>query len=427
MRTIYFKDFVMKLWNKKKQVIALVIIFSVIFGYIGYTKANKTVSEEQLKEIEEYEAAIKEYDNLILELEDNIEIAREQVDNQEKYCDNSIYIKLDAQNIQVAELQYAIQTANNVGFILNSFVAYINEGSLRSHLSKVYSAVPEEYLKEIIACSTNGNILNVTIMHYDKEEALKISRFLAENLEKQQAQIKQIQGEFEMKKLDEVQYSKADISVLNTQNQALNNLRTYKNTLSDLNKKLIDQKNGKKYYIENNEPEAMELENPIKEAIKFMIFGGIFAIVLLLAIMSLRNIINGDLKSKEELLAANIAVLGSWKERVGYTPLLEQSIMDIRIFADLNQCTTIIMNCLSDDELIRKVIEDYKKSLKEYNIEVLCYFSSEKNMELLKQMIDVGNCILVAEVGKNTYTQIEEQVQLCEKFGVSMWGSIVVG
>ena len=122
MKTIYFRDFVIRLWSRKKQVIALVIVFSVIFGYIGYTKANKTASEEQLKEIEEYEAAIKEYDNLILELEDSIEIAQEQVDNQEKYCDNSIYLKLDAQNIQVAELQYAIQTTNNVGFILNSFV-----------------------------------------------------------------------------------------------------------------------------------------------------------------------------------------------------------------------------------------------------------------------------------------------------------------
>ena len=47
-------------------------------------------------------------------------------------------------------------------------------------------------------------------------------------------------------------------------------------------------------------------------------------------------------------------------------------------------------------------------------------------MDELKKMIEVKNCIMMAEVGNTTYTQLEEMMQLCCKFNIDIWGCVVI-
>ena len=173
LKSLYLRNLMADLWRKKIAILCFMVVCAAGLGFFRYKKGNPEVflSEEEQTELEEYNTKIEEYDTAIQEIKESLKLAQTQAEEEQRYVDNSVYMKLDSQNIQMAAAQYAVESGGNVGNILSSLVFYINEGGLKTALSEEYGDMDVEYWREIVICGTSGNVLNLMVMHYDAEQA----------------------------------------------------------------------------------------------------------------------------------------------------------------------------------------------------------------------------------------------------------------
>ncbi|MCI8951069.1 MAG: hypothetical protein HFG49_13700 [Lachnospiraceae bacterium] len=431
LKSIYLRNLIDDFWKKKKIIGIFILICAVAFAVLGIQQASKVqvLTEEQQEEIDDFNEKIKEYDTTIADVEESLKLANQQIEELQKYMDQSIYMKLDSQNIQVASVQYGLQTEANTGNILNALNLYINEGGLKEALSEEWNDLAVETWREIISTSITANLLNITIVHYDEEQLKKITELVKTRIQEQVPQIASVQGNFTLKEIDTAFYTKADVGILNSQNNNRNNLKNYISNRSDLENKKISQQNNKKSYIEKNEPEVLEAKtvNPKIQMATYMVVGILFGIMLPALVFILQYILGNRIRSKEDLQHANLNVVGSLRDGKQYEPALERSMMDVELLAKQQGLTGIFLNALEEDDITKQTALDYAEAIKKAGFQTETGFRVYEDAEQLKKMIESKGCLLLAQVGKTTYSQLEQQIQLCQRFQVKLLGCIVIG
>lgn len=430
IKSIYLRNIYGEIMKRKKLLFAFVLLFTAVFAVGGYKKgiSSAQLSQEQEKKVQDYQNTVADYDNTISEMNRSLELVQKQIDQLQDYVDHSIYMKLDSQNIYAASVQFAISNTGNTGNILNTFTYFINEGGLLNDLSKEYGDLDTKYLKEIIMSSTGSNVLNITVYHQDEDQAQRLLESIENHINGQVTVIAKAQGTFTIQKISSSSFTKADVNVANTQNNNTNNLKNFLTNKVDLENKRISQESGKSSYIEKNESKvaAMAQVNPLKEAIKFAGTGAVFGILLLWCFYSIKFILGNYLKSKEDLLSANLPVIATYSSAKGYAPSIDRTALDIQLWSEQYQMSGVFINALSEDELTKRVVEDYIEKISLLDLSVDTGYHMNDDAEELRNMINAKYSITIVQVGKTSYSQISEQIAVCEKFGVKVLGYVVV-
>lgn len=430
IKSIYLRNIYREIMKRKRQLLVFILLLTVVFGIAGYKKGVSTTTPSKAQEIkiQKYNDTITEYDETISELNQGIELVQKQIDQQRDYLDNSIYMKLDSQNIFASSTQFAILNANNTGNILNSFTYFINEGSLLKDLSKEYGNTDSKYLKELITCYAGSNILNITVYHYEEGQNQKLMGLIEDCISRQAPVIAMTQGEFKIQKISSSDYKKVDINVTNIQNNNMNNLKNSLSNKVDLENKRISQENNKNLYIEKNESKIIALNqiSPIKEGIKFAIIGSVFGILLLWCIFSIKFILGSYLKSKEDLLSANLPVIATYSTKNGYFPSLDRVILDIQLWVEQYELAKVFVSALSEDKLAKEVVHEYTEKIGQLGVAVDTGYCVTSDAKELRNMINAKYSIVIVQAGKTAYSQISEQIEVCEKFGVKILGYVVI-
>ena len=90
------------------------------------------------------------------------------------------------------------------------------------------------------------------------------------------------------------------------------------------------------------------------------------------------------------------------------------------------QVPSVYLNALSDDDLSKNVSDTYAKALTEAGLPAEAGTGAGEHAAELKKMIASKSCILVAQAGKTTYQQLEQQLELCARFKVAVLGCVVI-
>lgn len=429
-KTLYVRNVVEDLIKKKKIVAIFVCICAIFFAGLGIRQGNKKIeiSEEQQQELDDYNLKLAEYDSVIADVEKSISEADKQIEELQEYNDESIYMQIDPQNIQTVAVQYMMSADISVGNIMNTYIAFINDGALKEELPEKDQDLKIKYWRDIINCYQNGNTLNVVVVHYDMDSAKRIMSIIKNRIQDYIPEIKKYQGDFNLNEIKTTEYVKADSGMTNNQNNHRNNLRSYTNSRSDLNSKLINNQNAKKTYIEKNEP-TFSTDTTINKKVilvKYVLLGIIFGIVIAFAAILLRYIFGDRIQSERDIRDLHLNVLGTYKNGKGYTPDLTRSMMDVELLAGERKAAGLFLNMLSADEQSRKVAEDYKTAMEAAHITGMIGSDVYSNAESLRQMMESGFCILIIETGKASYKDVEQQIQICTRFKVEILGCILV-
>lgn len=429
-KTLYVRNVVEDLIKKKKIVAIFVCICVIFFAGLGIRQGNKKIelSEEQQQELDDYNLKLAEYDSVIADVEKSISEADKQIEELQEYIDESIYMQIDPQNIQTVAVQYMMSADISVGNIMNTYIAFINDGALKEELPEKDQDLKIKYWRDIINCYQNGNTLNVVVVHYDMDSAKRIMSIIKNRIQDYIPEIKKYQGDFNLNEIKTTEYVKADSGMTNNQNNHRNNLRSYTNSRSDLNSKLINNQNAKKTYIEKNEP-TFSTDTTINKKVilvKYVLLGIIFGIVIAFAAILLRYIFGDRIQSERDLRDLHLNVLGTYKNGKGYTPDLTRSMMDVELLAGERKAAGLFLNMLSADEQSKKVAEDYKTAMEAAHITGMIGSDVYSNAESLRQMMESGFCILIIEAGKASYKDVEQQIQICTRFKVEIMGCILV-
>lgn len=430
LKTLYVRNVLEDLIKKKVAVGIFIVICAVLFGMLGIVQGGKAVTEteEQKQEIEEYDAKIAEYDSAIEDTQNAIAEADKQIESLQEYIDNSIYMQIDPNNIQTVSVQYGLKTSNNVGNILNSFITYINDGGLKEELSDADEDLKVKYWRDIVSCYQSSNNLIVTVVHSDMDQAKRIMSIIKERVMNYVPKVKNLQGDFSLEELKTSEYVKTDTGVVNNQNNNRNNLKNYTTNRADLNNKLIGFQNSKKTYIEKNEPDNLKAADTNTKVlmVAYILLGILFGAVIAFVIVALKYILGDTLRTANDIKESDLSLLGTYSALNQYKPDLERSKMEVEVLAKAKNADKIFFYVISDDEISKKVAKDYEDSLKASGIAVETGSNISESAEELKKMIACGNCVFIAEVGKTTYRQLEQQTRLCERFKTAVLGCVVV-
>lgn len=430
LKTLYVRNVLEDLIKKKVAVGIFIVICAVLFGMLGIVQGGKAVTEteEQKQEIEEYNAKIAEYDSAIEDTQNAIAEADKQIESLQEYIDNSIYMQIDPNNIQTVSVQYGLKTSNNVGNILNSFITYINDGGLKEELSDADEDLKVKYWRDVVSCYQSSNNLIVTVVHSDMDQAKRIMSIIKERVMNYVPKVKNLQGDFSLEELKTSEYVKTDTGVVNNQNNNRNNLKNYTTNRADLNNKLIGFQNSKKTYIEKNEPDNLKAADTNTKVlmVAYVLLGILFGVVIAFVLVALKYILGDTLRTANDIKESNLNLLGTFSALNQYKPDLERSRMEVEVLAKAKNADKIFFYVISDDEISKKVAKDYEESLKASGIAVETGNNISESAEELKKMIACGNCVFIAEVGKTTYHQLEQQTRLCERFKTAVLGCVVV-
>ena len=174
-----------QIWNELKRkfiiVVGIMALFGGIIAYFNY-KGIEPAPKEDSAVAESYEKTLSEYDIAMTDLQSSIQTTEAQIAELQRYCSDSVYMKLDSQNIYVYGGKYSTGTSENAGSVLTVMVSYIKEGSFVDEVAEVYSEIPVSYMREVISVTVDGMMLTVTMKHFDSEAAEKISEIMDEVL-----------------------------------------------------------------------------------------------------------------------------------------------------------------------------------------------------------------------------------------------------
>lgn len=428
-RNYYFKNIADSFIMHWKIIIPFIILCTVALSVLGYRQANqvRNLTPEQQEEIDLYNEQLAAYDKQIEESQKNIETIQLEISKLQKYIDESIYMKLEPLNLQLATAQYAVTDTLNTSYIISSMTNYLAYGNIQEILEEKYGVEEAGYIREILSWPVNGNLLNITITHYDKEKGKEILEIIQKNIEDYIPEIVKVQGKFKFKKLETRFYTKKDNDVTNAQNSRMDTLKNYNVSLADYNTRVASNKTSKADYIEKNQPEVMEAAAPGKMlVVKYAVFGIILGVVIPFALISLWYILSNRIRSQRELVNAEVPVFPCISGGKGERPDISFGITELKLLVQKYDADSFFLNILSGDDKIKSIVEDITKTFKQSGVTVETGVIASEDARSLEHMVKTKYAVIIVKTGENTYPQLASQIMACKKFGVSVWGCIVV-
>ena len=428
-KNYYFKNIADSFIMHWKIIIPFIILCTLALSVIGYRQSSqvRNLTPEQQEEVDIYNEQLAAYDKQIEEGQKNIETIQLEISKLQKYIDESIYMKLEPLNLKLATAQYAITDTLNTSYIISSMTNYLAYGNIQEILEEEYGTEEAGYIREVLSYPVNGNLLNITIVHYDKEKGKEILKVIQKSLESYIPEIVKVQGKFTFKKLETKFYTKKDNDLTNVQNSRMDTLKNYNVSLADYNTRVASNKNSKADYIEKNKPEVLEAAAPGKMLIvKYAVFGIVIGVVLPFAVISLRYILSNRIRSARELINAEVPVFPCISGGKGEKPDISLGITELKFMVQKYDADGFFLNILSGDDKVKNIVEDITKAFKQSGVSVETGVIASEDARSLEHMVKKQYVVVIVKTGENTYPQLASQLAACQKFGVSLWGCIVV-
>lgn len=409
---------------------------------IGYLKAKRDISREitreeeinkYLSQVGLYEAAIKDTQLSLTEVEKQIETLRE-------YVDNAVYMKLDSNNTWVGSVQYTIQPTDgttNTGNVLNALYLYVMQGGLREGIGEEHQVLGVKYWGEVLAVSITGQTLSVTIMQSSEDYAVRSIEIIKKRVEEQAHIVAESHGDFAIVEQDTSIYTKSDASIVNAQNSRRNDLKNYETNHSDLEAKLFNQKNTLAQYIENNKPDSLEVK-PVsvpKTVGLFAVIGLLVGLWIAIGIVLIDYIAGNRVKSEEDVKKLGLEILGVNDLKKGFIPDAAQTAVGINgllihketlplLDAPAKDGVALYDIAKSEDSV--KVCDEYTNALKDTGCAVSYVDSADNGADSLKELLGHGSAVIVASAGDSRIDKIQEALRKFDHYGIKCLGAVVL-
>lgn len=429
MKNIYLNKLFEKIYKKWWIILASILFFVCLFLYLAHDNLQLMVEEPELTDITpsaEYLAALESYDAAIMETQESIKIVEKQMEKQQHYCDNSIYMKLDSDKYYIASMFYTLEGAGDyTQYILNLLTMYMNVNHMGTVVEQQLPEVNSEYLSESVSCSVIGYSLYVTVTYFDEEGARNIRNAIESDL---QERIDQFFAEHDMpegckwKKIDEDIAVVGDSSILNIQNTNRNNLKSYQTNQADLLRKVAELQVAKQNYIDSfNSDQADSVSDkavvsPQIVLIRFGVIGFLVGLLLPIVCFLIIVVVDDRIKEEKELNRFGLISMGS---------LTDCAMFDnISVLVKKQHLERVFFNILPGSKEPAICKEQVTKMSSQLEIETYCGQLHKSMENSFKEFLSADGSILVIDLKHTTYSQIQEQMQICQRLDIPVLGCI---
>ena len=202
-KEVTFKDVLILFFKKFERILAVALIFAVLFAAYGAWRGYSAINGENMQQqLDDYQIALDEYNASTQSLRDTIERDQQRLDSLQEYTEQSIYYNLDPYNEAVSELIFYIDTGyqiapsqyyqnpNKTGELVSAYCDAYRSAELYEGVSDILGQEVEiKYIDELLTIERAGDIQirdsvgNVTVKHSDGNEGVVVIRTRAQDEE----------------------------------------------------------------------------------------------------------------------------------------------------------------------------------------------------------------------------------------------------
>lgn len=478
-------DLIDMFWStclKWRSILLWAIIFAVFAGGFSYLKSAKAakIATEPVEEIALEDIKLEE-DSL-----ENVNsyLEHKQIfEDQVKYNSQAFLMQLDANGFYRQVLTYYIDNhylveypvmskSNNINAMVEAYRAELRAEEFTIKLEEVTQCdeAKVSYKKELVDFSnrfgeeTKSNdddgILMISIYSVDKQECEVLAELVKETILNGKSRVTEKVGAHDISLIEDSCDYVADADLLKYQQENIGKLSTYANIIDSMKGKLtetelayIDAYEKEKETAEQGE--SIEQEVVITDAtinIKLVIVGFIggmtsaFCVIMLLYLFNCRLRLEDNFEKVYNVkLLGNVIVKDEKKKRwfcfiddflnkmrhLNKHYFTEEDAVSmvaagIKIGAKKQGTSKIYVTGATLGKEEKTLIEKIKRELCKNNIEVISGKPILYDAEALEMSAEIGYVVLFEHAGVSLYSEIAEEIEICEHQGVRILGAIVL-
>ena len=455
------KLIIFRVFYSWRKIILFGIIMSLLLGGYRYFSLNRTLNNEVNKRGQEkaYKTALDTYNINKETLETEIKNLQNSISNLIDYNDNSILMKINPFNEQLASISYYVDTDyqimpelsyQNMDTSDSIIKAYINKTQSNDIIDymddKLSVTIDKKYLKELITTSFDfeNNMFFILVAHIDLKICEEIASIIKEYIEQQKDSISNIIGNHSLSIID---YSVQSTVNLDLDSKQKNNQQTLAGYETNLKTKQ-DELNNLSAPVK-----APDLSGIImKSSIKFIIVGFIagcfiaFLVYIFIYIMSdrlydLKNLrtvyklkILGkiDKRGKRRLFGFIDKVIkrleGTSEKDMAEDEAIERIYANLKAIINSKDTNNhnIIISGAADIDKINNICTKLAKIEKDSSYRFVSSGNINYTADTINKLMECNAIVLVEEIGKSTYNEIGKQLDNINDLGKDVVGVVLI-
>lgn len=430
---ISLKDLFFSVLNQWKKLLVTAVILAVALGgFQGYRAWRGANNPETLAQYqEEYETELEAYEQEREALERSIEDLEQIIESQNKYMEESALMQMDYHNIYEASVslyfttdyqimpQMFYQDVDNTKTIVALYKTALESNGIIDAVAQEVG-METKYLNELVTITKDSDyVLQISVIHDDKDIATEIMELILANLADTQTQITDTVGEHTMSEVLRTVAPAVQAEMAEKQNAEKSQLEEYMTDYSKKVEALDALSEAPEMTVSNG--------NALKSAIKWACVGGVAGVMVCAVIICLLFLLGGTVYSGEEMqLRLRVKVLGSvlgsgkrpdaitrWIKRLegrlesNSEANLEMITTNIRSYAD--GAKTLLITGDANEKEIVELAESLQKKLDGVNL-TACG-SLLRSADALRQLNSCDGVLLVEACGKSKYKNIIREME----------------
>ena len=310
---IDLKQLLVYVFRKWRTMIVVAVVLGLLLGGVKTAKGFIDLQDpEKVEEsIKEAELEQQNYDTAKAQLTNQMTEYNRQIEDYQKYQDNSLYMKIDPYAVYKESITYVVttdyqilpnmtyQTLNWMGPVLSAYTTVANSVTLKDLPPEGREGLSEEWdadsLEKLVRVETNTNDgkLTITASAESETRAKAILQAVKEKVEANQKNVAEAAGEHKLSLIAEKSTVTVDQEIINDREARLRNITA----LREAADRAVEKYNK----LSEPKDESLSLKSVIKSGIKFAILGCAGGVFLCCFIYALQFIVNGKLNDTESL------------------------------------------------------------------------------------------------------------------------------
>ncbi len=320
-REIDLKDLVYRCLKKwRKIVIGAIVIALIAALFQVYSGMRIMMDKNKLEEAEaRYEIVLNDHEATGERLRTNIVNLRAQSERQQEYNKKSELMKIDPMNKWVGNFQFYInskyqidpslsyQNIDLTNRLVSAYANYLQSGEFYNELLGQINSIDEiRFLTEIYNVSAEPGIATITLNCVGKSEAdiRSLLDFVKLKITERSEAIRTVIGDHSVEILTESVYSTIDLGLDEMQKANILAISEYANSIGEKNEELS------KWEEEPEPKKEFGTKYTVKEAIKYLILGGIIGLFVMFCWFAVKYAMSGTIKTEDDWKLFGLPVLG---------------------------------------------------------------------------------------------------------------------
>lgn len=424
IRVFDLLKYCIKKWKLLAGVFCISFIVCIVFIFIAYRK--EPVAPQAL-----------EMDSLSVEQRERVDSALrmyQELENIDAYKREAIYMDINAFDCNITMLQYLIspQNVSDEAELYELYANFIKNGRLNTaleeklgermkHPADLVSLIEKNVTDGLVI--SNQHILCIKVVSSDEESSGEIIEVIKQAMEDYRGELLTEFNEHDLKLISQDSYQGTDYDIRDKQDNLIEDSERKRRLLSDLQDLLSEEE---KIVLESEKGDVDEKEEPALKSSKFSWIYIIIAIfasgIIACGFVVFYYVYCNRIKLRQEMVTLfDVPVLGEISGKMKDEEL-EVFGRELELYCLGSKEKEAFISQLENDG--QDKLEFMKKALDNSEFKLTIGGNICKDPEAAKEAVACKNLILVYQLDKTTYRDLDALFQKCSNYGINVMGAI---